>query len=512
MTTAGTTPTLLSVKNLSRHFPGVLALDNVSFDVLPGEVHALVGENGAGKSTLINILAGIIQPSSGILEMHGQRTVFHDPLQAQRAGIATIFQEFNLLPHLSVGENIFLTREPRRGPVIDWKELNRQAANVIKDLNITLDPNTLVRDLPVAQQQLVEIARALSMHPEVIVMDEPTAALSEREVEQLLALVRSLAQQGVGIIYVSHRLSEVFSVADRITVLRDGRHIKTGATSDFTEEQVVALMVGRELLHTERSLHHPGEVVLGVDDLSIGKAAQHVSFELRAGEVLGLAGLMGSGCTQVLEGLFGLRPITGGSVRLAGKTVKLTNPREALRVGIGFVPEDRKHGGILPDVSVLHNLSIAVLKRVLKRGGIISHKKENALLKDYGEQLHIRYSDPTQFINNLSGGNQQKVILARSLAQHCKVLLLSEPTRGVDVGAKAEIYALIEELVKGGVAILLQSSELPEILRLSDRCIVFAAGQPQGELTGNELNQATIMHLATGLAAEQGPPAENLVS
>ena len=511
MSTAETVSPLLSVKNLSRHFPGVLALADVSFDILPGEVHALVGENGAGKSTLINILAGIMQPSSGTIEVRGQRTVFHDPLQAQHAGIATIFQEFNLLPHLSVGENIFLTREPRRGPVIDWKELHRQAANVIKELHIALDSHTLVRDLPVAQQQLVEIARALSMRPQVIVMDEPTAALSEREVDQLLALVRSLAQQGVGIIYVSHRLSEVFSIAQRITVLRDGRHIKTGATEDFNEEQVVALMVGRELLHTERSQHHPGEVVLAVDSLATGSAAQNVSFELRAGEVLGLAGLMGSGCTQVLEALFGLRPITKGSVKLAGKTVKLTNPREALRSGIGFVPDDRKHGGILPDVSVLHNLSIAVLKRVLK-GGIISRKREKALLSEYGDQLHIRYSDPTQFINNLSGGNQQKVILARSLAQHCKVLLLSEPTRGVDVGAKAEIYALIEALVKEGVAILLQSSELPEILRLSDRCIVLAAGQPQGELAGDELNQATIMHLATGLAAEQGPAAENLVS
>lgn len=511
MNTAGTTSPLLSVKNLSRHFPGVLALDEVSFDILPGEVHALVGENGAGKSTLINILAGIIQPSNGTLEVRGRRTVFHNPLQAQQAGIATIFQEFNLLPHLSVGENIFLTREPRRGPVIDWQELHRQAAAIIKELQITLDSHTLVRDLPVAQQQLVEIARALSMRPQVIVMDEPTAALSEREVEQLLALVRSLAQQGVGIMYVSHRLSEVFSIAQRITVLRDGRHIKTGALEDFNEEQVVALMVGRELLHTERSEHHPGEVVLAVDNLVTGNAARGVSFELHAGEVLGLAGLMGSGCTQVLEALFGLRPITKGSVRVAGKTVKLTTPREALHYGIGFVPEDRKHGGILPDVSVLHNLSIAVLKRVLK-GGIISRKKENALLAEYGKQLHIRYSDPAQFINNLSGGNQQKVILARSLAQHCKVLLLSEPTRGVDVGAKAEIYALIEDLVKEGIAILLQSSELPEILRLSDRCIVFAAGQPQGELTGADLNQATIMHLATGLAAEQGPASENLVS
>ncbi len=511
MNSVETTRPLLSVKNLSRQFPGVLALDNVSFDVLPGEVHALVGENGAGKSTLINILAGIIQPSSGSLEIDGQHTVFHNPIQAQHAGIATIFQEFNLLPHLSVAENIFLTREPRNGPFIQWDKLYSSAADAIQELHITLDPRTPVHSLPVAQQQLVEIARALSMKPKVIVMDEPTAALSEREVEQLLALIRTLSAQGVGIVYVSHRLSEVFSIAHRITILRDGRHIKTAPTSALTEQQVIEHMVGRELLHIEQAAHTPGEVVLEVQNLSTETAARQVSFKLHAGEVLGLAGLMGCGSTQVLETLFGLRPITTGTVILAGKPLKLTGPRSALHAGIGFVPEDRKHAGILPDVSVLHNLSIAVQQRVSK-AGFISRKQERGLLEEYRADLHIRYSSPTQFINNLSGGNQQKVILARSLAQHCRVLLLSEPTRGVDVGAKAEIYTLIEELVRAGMAVLLQSSELPEILRLSDRCIVFAAGYPQGELSGNELTQSAIMHLATGLAVEQGPPAEDLIS
>jgi len=495
-------PALLTVKNLSRRFPGVLALDEVTFEVLPGEVHALVGENGAGKSTLINILAGVIRPSSGTLELNGQITVLTDPLSAQHAGIGVVFQEFNLLPHLSVAENIFLNREPGKAGLINWPELNRQAATVIENLKIKLDPRTPVRQLPVAQQQLVEIARVLSMNPKVIVMDEPTAALNEREVKRLLEIVRSLADSGVGVVYVSHRLAEVFSLADRITVLRDGRHILTAARAELTEQAVVAAMVGRELFHEEVPSRQPGETVLKVANLAVANAVAGLSFDLRAGEVLALGGLMGSGTTEVLEALAGLRPITAGTIEMGGKAVKLNSPQAAMKAGLGFVPEDRKQRGILPDLPVVHNFSISVLKR-LTRGWRIDQKSEGRLLENYRQKLTMRYSNPFQAISGLSGGNQQKVILARALALNCKVLLLSEPTRGVDVGAKAEIYALIDELVKEGIAVLLQSSELPEILRLANRCIVLAAGQPQGELVGANLNQPNVMHLATGLATEK---------
>jgi ribose transport system ATP-binding protein len=510
MTNPSALPTL-AVQHLSRRFSGVQALDDVSFDVLPGEVHALVGENGAGKSTLINMLAGVLAPSNGTLEVNGKRVTFPTPASAQRAGVGVIFQEFNLLPHLSVAENIYLNREPRRGFVIDWPELYRRARAVIQTLEIDINPRTPVQELPVAQQQLVEIARALSMDPKVIIMDEPTAALSEREVERLLYLVKTLAARGVGVIYVSHRLNEVFTVADRITVLRDGRHILTAPAKELTEDSVVAAMVGRELLHTERPTRHPGNVVLSVHNLAVEGSVQGVSFDLHAGEVIGLAGLMGSGCTQVLEALFGLRPITAGTVTMAGKSLRLGAPRQAQRSHIGFVPEDRKRAGIMPDLSVLSNFSIAVLDRVTQIL-FLNRRREGALLNTYRDKLHMRYSHAGQLISGLSGGNQQKVILARSLAQDCRVLLLSEPTRGVDVGAKAEIYALIDDLVAEGMAVLLQSSELPEVLRLSDRCIVFAGGKPQGELSGAALDQPTIMHLATGLAAEQGPPAPEVIT
>jgi len=502
---------VLGVDHVSRRFPGVLALDDVSFAVLPGEVHALVGENGAGKSTLISILAGVAQPSSGKIEINGRSVVFANPTAAQHAGIGVIFQEFNLLSHLSVAENIYLNREPLRGPVIDWPEMHRRAAEVIKMLEIDLDTHTLVRDLPVAQQQLVEIARALSMNPKVIVMDEPTAALSEREVDRLLYLVRSLSWKGVSVIYVSHRLNEVFSVADRISVLRDGRHILTANVKEITEDQVVAAMVGRDLLHTERPTRQPKDVVLSVTDLASEKAFSGVSFELHAGEVLALAGLMGSGTTQVLEALFGLRPITHGTIAIDGKSVTLDTPRAAQQARIGFVPEDRKRAGIMPDISVLHNFTISIMQRVTNIL-FVNQKQESKLMDGYRTKLNMRYSTANQPISSLSGGNQQKVILARSLVQDCKILLLSEPTRGVDVGAKAEIYALIDALVAEGIAVLLQSSELPEVLRLADRCIVFAAGRPQGTLSGAQIDQPTIMHLATGLAAEAGPPAIELLS
>jgi ABC-type sugar transport system ATPase subunit len=480
----------------------VLALDKVDFDILPGEVHALVGENGAGKSTLINILAGVYQPSGGILEVAGKPTVLPNPASAQHAGINVIFQEFNLVPDLSVAENIFLNREPTRGLRIDWATMNRRSAEVIAMLNIDLNPVELVSNLPIAQQQLVEIARGLAFDARVVVMDEPTAALSEMEIDKLLQLTRSLADRGVGVIYVSHKLAEVFGVADRITVLRDGRRVLTAPRSELNEEQVVSAMVGRELVHTECPLRQPGKVVLSVRDLAAGRAVSDVSFDLRAGEVLGLAGLMGSGCSALVEALFGLREITAGHISLDGKALALSGPRDAIGSGLGYVPDDRKGAGILPDLSVMHNISIGILERIQKLS-LINRLNERSISENYRAKLSVRCSSLAQMVSNLSGGNQQKVIVARALAEDCKVLLLAEPTRGVDIGAKAEIYTLIDMLVEAGMAVLLQSSELPELIRLADRCIVFAGGKPQGELARGELTQPAMMALATGLAAGQ---------
>ena len=493
---------LLRARGISRRFPGVLALDDVDFDVLPGEVHALVGENGAGKSTLINIMAGVHQPSGGVLEVDGRSIVLPNPASSQQVGINVIFQEFSLVPDLSVAENIFLNREPRRGLRIDWDTMRRRTKEVTELLEIDLDPKTEVRSLPVAQQQLVEIARALAFEARVVVMDEPTAALSETEIDRLLHLVRSLADRGVGVVYVSHKLGEVFGVADRITVLRDGQRILTRLRSELSEDQVVSAMVGRELVHTECPPRHPGQVVLSVQDLASGKDVRSVSFDLRAGEVLGLAGLMGSGCSEVVETLFGLRPMTSGKVELDGKMLLIRGPRAAIRDGIGYVPADRKTAGILPDLSVLHNISIGILDRI-RHGPIIDRRQEQAVIDEYGTKLSIRFSSPAQRASNLSGGNQQKVILARALAEECRVLLLAEPTRGVDVGAKAEIYGLIDMLVEAGMAVLVQSSELPELIRLANRCLVFAQGVPRGELVGSEITQPAVMALATGVANGQ---------
>ena len=496
------TAPILAVQNLSRRFPGVLALDNVSFDILPAEVHALVGENGAGKSTLIGILAGVYQPSAGQVLLDQKPTFFSDPLSSQRAGISVIFQEFSLLPHLSVAENVFIGREPKRGLMVDWVTMNRRTREILRTLNLELDPAMPVSDLAVGQQQLVEIARALSARARVIIMDEPTAALNEREAVRLLEIVRSLVAAKVSVLYVSHRLEEVFSIADRITVLRDGHHVVTERRSAITEQQVVSAMVGRELGHSTRPNRTVGSTVLEIKDVSVdGGLVRNVSFSLRRGEVLGLAGLMGSGCSELMEGLYGLREITEGSLLLEGRPLRIANPQTAIRTGVGLVPEDRKRHSLFPDLSVVHNLTIANLPHWFWRLlGLIDLAGERRTTLDYKRQLNIRFARPEQRISGLSGGNQQKVVLARALAGNCRVLLLAEPTRGVDVGAKAEIYALIDRLVQKGIAIVLQTTELPELLRLADRCLVFVAGEPRGELSGTQITQEAVMALATGLS------------
>lgn len=488
------------MQNMSKTFGGVYALKNVGMDIYPGEVHALVGENGAGKSTLIKILAGVHHPSQGEITLDGKSISFPDPSSAQHAGVSVIFQEFNLIPDLDVAENIYLNREPTKGVRLDWAEMYRGAEAALDMLNVKIDPHARVGDLSVAHQQLVEIARALAFKARVIVMDEPTAAISDREVEQLLKIVRSLAESGVAIIYISHRMSEIFTVSDKITVLRDGELIFTKNRDEVTDNQIINGMVGRELLHVECPPRHPSDKLLSVRDLSVAGLVSDVSFDLHAGEVLALTGLIGSGCSEVMGALFGLQPLASGEIELNGKQIMINGPRAAIDFGLGYVPDDRKRDGILPDLSVTHNISIGLLER-LRRFLLIRTSEEKQMATKYQNILDIKYSHAKQLISGLSGGNQQKVILARALAEECQVLLLLEPTRGVDVGAKVEIYALIDQLVEEGMAVLVQSSELPEIIRLANRCIVFASGRPQGELQGSELNQENLMTLATGAGA-----------
>jgi ABC-type sugar transport system ATPase subunit len=490
-----TTPPLLEVADLTRRFHGVVAVDHVDFDVRPGEVHALVGENGAGKSTVINIIGGVIQPTSGSILVDGLGRHFPTPASAQDAGISVIFQEFNLLPHLSVAENIYINREPTRGPVIDWPAMERGSAEVLQRLGLSVDPRIAVDQLSVAQQQLVEIARALSFKSRVIVMDEPTASLSDREADRLLEIVRDLASEGTAIIYVSHRLAEVLAIADRVTVLRDGRRVFTRAREGLDESQLVAAMVGRELVYTASPHRVPGELRLRVRDLAVDRV-EGVSFDLHAGEVVGLAGLMGCGATEVVEGLFGLRPFAATEVTVVGQAIAIRGPGEALRSGFGYVPDDRKRKGIVPDLPIKHNISLGVLGR-LRRLLFIDGRRDRSMAEGFKQRLNIRCHDIEQEVAGLSGGNQQKVVLARALASESRVLMLAEPTRGVDVGAKEEIYSLIDGLVADGMAVLLQTSELPELIRLANRCVVMANGIPQGELAGSALTQEAVMTLAT---------------
>lgn len=491
---------LLQMTGISKAFPGVQALQDVNFEMARGEIHALVGENGAGKSTLMKVLTGAYRPDAGQISWRGQPAAINSPSDSQELGISMIHQELSLIPYLTVGQNIFLGREPRwRLPgFIDWNQLYAQTGELLDRLNLDVNPKTEAQGLSIAQQQMVEVAKALSLNADLIAMDEPTSSLTDKETEVLFDMMRALKAQGVAIIFISHRLEEVFEISDRVTVLRDGRHIATRSTAELDHNKIVELMVGREL--GDIYAYSPTEqrsVVLETADLSDGDQLKSVSFQLHGGEILGLAGLIGAGRTALAETLFGIRPAAAGAIKLAGEAVKIRSPKQAIHHGLGFVPEDRKRQGLFLHMAVRENVLLSGMEMVT-HFGFVNGGKANELVQAFVDKLDIRTPNLGQEVRNLSGGNQQKVVIARWLALQPRVLILDEPTRGVDVGAKAEIHALMRQLAAEGVGILMISSELPEVLGVSDRILVMHEGRVTGELTREEATQDKIMHAATG--------------
>lgn len=493
---------LVSMEGIDKAFPGVQALSGCRFELLAGEVHALVGENGAGKSTLMKILTGVHRKDAGRIVYKGRDVDIPHPRAAWELGIGIIHQELNLIPHLSVAQNIFIGREPRRRLpfLLDEKELNRRTQSLLASIHLDVDPRTRVADLTIAKQQLVEIAKALSYNSHVLIMDEPTSALSDTEIQELFRIIRRLKAKGVGIVYISHRMDELKQICDRITVMRDGRTIGTVDAQEVTIDQIVNMMVGREIYETAQPVSgaKAPEVVLEVRSLSRGRAFQDVSFTLRKGEILGFAGLLGAGRTEVARAVFGADPVDEGEIFVNGRRVEIQSPADAVRLGIGYLPEDRKRHGLMLDLDVETNIIVATLQRFAAALGWVQRHKVREEVQAYVEQLGVKTPGIEQRVRYLSGGNQQKVVIAKWLAKNCDVLIFDEPTRGIDVGAKGEIYKLLNDLVaRQGKAVIMISSELPEILRMSHRIIVMCEGRVTGELAAHEASEEAIMSLAT---------------
>ena len=491
------------MRRITKTFPGVIALRSVDFSCYKGEVHGLVGENGAGKSTLVKILAGAYRADAGEVYLDGTLRHFDTPRDARRAGIGIIYQEFTLVPTMSVADNIYLGRETVRHGLVDHRRMRREAQAILDRLGCNIDARQMVGQLSVAQQQIVEIAKALSLDARLIIMDEPSATLGGKELERLFEIMRSLRSSGVTLIYISHRLAEIFEVCDRVTVLKDGELVGTRSVVNTNEAELVRMMVGRQLADVFPS---PGvrdgrKIVLRVRNLCCGSLVKDVSFDLFAGEVLGVAGLAGSGQTELVRAIFGAdSDVVRGTVELEGRKVCLSSPRRAIQAGVAMTPEDRKGQGLLLSLSVRHNITLPILRR-FRRFLVISERLEQAAVQRMIDALNIRVSGTHQIVSQLSGGNQQKVVLAKCLSSGPKVLLLDEPTRGIDVGAKFEIYRLIRDLAERGTAVLFISSELPEILGMSDRILVLSRGQLMGILDRSEATEERVMELATGVSA-----------
>jgi inositol transport system ATP-binding protein len=489
---------LLQVRNVSKGFPGVVALDDVSLQLRCGTVHALIGENGAGKSTLMKIIAGVYTPDAGELRLRGSAVHLSSPRQALQNGIAMIHQELNLLPYMSVAENIWICREPVNAcGVIRHRELHRRTHALLERLRIDIDPQAEVCTLSIAARQMVEIAKALSYESELLIMDEPTSALTETEAQHLFAIIRELQAQGKGILYITHKMDELFEIADEVSVLRDGRHIGTDSPRNLTRHELIRMMVGRELSQIfPREPARPGAVVLSARELTLEQQFHDISFDLHAGEILGIAGLLGSGRSKLAETLFGLTPASSGRLSIEGCEVRVDSPRAAMARGMAFVTEDRKETGCFLGLSVLENLEISVLNRDFVRFGFVRQRAVTQACAAMSRLLRVKTPDLHERIGNLSGGNQQKVLLGRWLLSGPKILILDEPTRGVDVGAKAEIHQLIARLVAQGMAVLMISSEMPEILGMSHRIMVMHEGRVTGILEREQADQEKIMDLA----------------
>ena len=496
---------LLHMAGIAKSFPGVQALSGVALTVGRGEVHALLGENGAGKSTLLKILAGAHQPDAGSITFDGSEVRLANPHAAQQLGIVTIYQEFNLIPTLSIAENVFIGRLPVRLGRVDWGELQRRTRALIEEVGLAVDPRRLVADLSVAEQQMVEIARALSMSAKLVVMDEPTSALSDKEVQRLFSIVAGLKARGISVVFVTHRLEEVLRICDRATVLRDGMLVGEAAIADLDVARIIRMMVGREVerLFAHREGAGSGAPALTVRGIARGRDARDphavvlhgIDLEVRQGEILGLAGLVGAGRTELARAIFGADPIQHGTVLVEGREVSIRSPIDAIRAGIGLVPEDRKQQALFLALAIRNNLSAACMDRLCGAFGLLRRRAEDELVESFRRKLGIRMASADQAVGNLSGGNQQKVVLARWLALQPKVLIVDEPTRGIDVAAKAEVHGLLYELAGAGIAILAISSELPEILTISDRIVTMREGRVTGEVTRAEASEERLMQL-----------------
>ncbi len=486
---------VLSLKNITKLYPGVTALDNVSVEFRRGEVHALIGENGAGKSTLIKTIAGAISPEKGAIVCEGREYTEMTPALSRGLGIEVVYQEFNLIAPLTAAENIFLGE--RKGNLVDWKHINQKAEELFELFQTDISPDTLVRDLPSAKQQIVEIAKAISKNVKILILDEPTAPLTVAETEHLFDVVRMLKNRGVTVIYISHRLDEIFQICDRITVLRDGQFVQTLDTGETNRNQLISLMVGRELTETYPSRRTKlGEVSLRVESLTTEKL-KGVSFEVHKGEILGLSGLIGAGRTETARAIFGADKKITGDIYINGQRVDIKMPKDAIDLGIGLIPEDRKRQGVFLRESIRWNTSIVNIRNI-SRNTIVDRKREEQDAQHFREKMRIRTPSIDQTVGNLSGGNQQKVVLAKTLAANSDIVIFDEPTRGIDVGARYEIYLLMNELVAEGKSIIMITSDMEELLGMSDRILVFCEGQIAGELQKEEFSQVKILELASG--------------
>jgi rhamnose transport system ATP-binding protein len=496
-------PPVLSLEHARKSFGAVHALEDGDIELFAGEVHGLVGENGAGKSTLVKILAGVHRPDAGRLLLDGEEAVFDNAKQSQAAGIAIIFQEPTLFPDLSVAENIFVGMQPlKRFRRIDGRRMRREAAAVFDQLGVRLEPDRIARGLSIADQQLVEIAKALTANARVIVMDEPTAALASAEVERLFGIVEALRARGNAILFISHRLEEIFALCRRITVMRDGRHVLTKPTGDLTVQSIIRAMVGRDMdALFPKVPSEAGRVVLNVDRLTREGVFTDVSFEVRSGEIVALAGLVGAGRTEVARAIFGIDRWDAGSVEVDGRRLPTGSPTAAMAAGVALVPEDRRQQGLVMDFSIERNIALASLRSV-RRGGLIPRGAERSFARDWATRLQLKYSRLTNPVWTLSGGNQQKAVLAKWLARKPTLLIVDEPTRGIDVGTKAEVHRLLSELAAQGVAVLMISSELPEVLGMADRIVVLFEGRVTHEFARADATEESLMHAATGSSAE----------